>query len=71
MLDYTSLSGWRASDLRESGGIDSATLFAAYRDGQTYGQQYSDISSAIKVDSVGLMHIGTMAYTDEWQYSPI
>ena len=68
---YTRLSGWRASDLPESGGVDSTTLFAVYRGGQTSGQQYDDISSAIKADGIGLMHVGTMAYADTWQYSPV
>lgn len=69
MPECARLSGWRASDLREAGGINPNTLFAAYRDGQTYGQAYCDISSGIKTDSIGLMQVGTMAYMDAWQYS--
>jgi len=70
MPDYASLSGWRAEDLPESDGIDFNTLFAAHRDGRTYGQAYGEISSAVKADSAGLMNVGTMAYMDAWQYSP-
>lgn len=70
-LTTVDIHGKRSRDLSVQTKIDPETLFAVHGGSVTYKSDYGSLSSDIRDRAVDMIHVGSMAYAETWQYSRI